>query len=318
MTIPFCFMSTSQHPINRIGAYWKRIFGEKVYRVSIDGGFTCPNRDGSKGRGGCIYCDEVGYRPKYVEPELPVAEQVKKGIDYMKGKIGINKFIAYFQSYTNTYAPVEKLRKLYYEALSHPDVVGISISTRPDCVGEDVLDLIEEIAEKYHTWLEIGVESISDEHLKWMKRGHTIRDTEDAIKRIKQRKNIFVLGHLIFGLPDENIIETAKKVSEWGLDGVKMHHLYVVKNTVLAQEYKNGNIKVFETPDAYAKIAVKFLEHLSSDILIHRLAGYVNKEFLVAPLWTAQRNAAENIIERILKEKGSYQGKLRSTFEHIF
>jgi len=303
------YRSINSVPIHRVGKYWKRIFGERVYRVSIDGGFTCPNRDGTKGIGGCIYCDEIGYRPDYVKPELPVTEQVKRGIDYIKSKSGINKFIAYLQSYTNTYAPVEKLRKIYYEALSHPDIVGISISTRPDCIGEDVLDLIEEIAKTYHTWIELGIESISNAPLKWMKRMHTIEDTIDAIKRIKKRKNILILGHLIFGLTDEDIIKTAKKVSEWELDGIKMHHLYVVKHTVLAQEYKRGNITVFKTPDAYAKVAVNFLEHLSPDILIHRLSGYAKKEDLIAPLWTSHKNAAENAIMKILKERDSYQGK---------
>jgi len=295
--------------INSIGNYWKKIFGERVYRISIDGGFTCPNRDGSKGKGGCIYCDETGYRPHYVEPDLSVSEQIKKGIDWIKRKTGINKYIAYFQSYTNTYAPVERLRELYYEALSYPDIVGISISTRPDCVGEDVLDIIEEIAKSYHTWLEIGIESISDEHLKWMRRGHTMEDTVDAIKRIKRRKDILLLGHLIFGLHNEDVIKTAYQVSEWGLDGVKMHHLYVVKNTPLANEYTQGKIKVFESPEAYAKVAVKFLEHIPKNIVIHRLAGYVRKEYLIAPLWTSQRNAARNEINRILEEEDTYQGK---------
>ena len=295
--------------INGIGNYWKKIFGEKVYRVSIDGGFTCPNRDGTKGNSGCIYCDEIGYRPHYVKPELPVSAQVKRGIDYLKEKTGIKKYIAYFQSYTNTYAPVERLKKLYYEALSHPDIVGISISTRPDCIGEEVLDLIEEIAKSYHTWLEIGIESVLEKHLIWMRRAHTMEDTEDAIKRIKMRENILLLGHIIFGLPDEDVIEVANKVSEWGLNGVKMHHLYVVKHTILEQDYKKGNIQVFESPGAYARVAVEFLEHISPSIIIHRLAGYIKEEYLIAPQWTSQRNVARNAIEKILEKRDSYQGK---------
>ena len=295
--------------INRIGEYWKKLFGEKVYKISVDGGFTCPNRDGTKGRGGCIYCDGIGFRPDYVKPSLSIREQVESGIKTIKSKLGIHKFIVYFQIYTNTYAPVSELRKKYFEALSHPDVVGISISTRPDCVGEDVLDLIEEIAKDYHTWLEIGIESIYERHLLWMNRGHTIEDTEDAISRIKKRENINLLGHLIFGLEGEDVIEIAKKVSEWGLDGVKMHHLYVVRNTPLERLYRRGEVKVFENPEDYAELAVKFIEHIPKSVLIHRLAGYVNRDILVAPEWTARRNFVEGMIEKLLHKRNSYQGK---------
>jgi radical SAM protein (TIGR01212 family) len=281
-----------------IGEYWKKKFKEKVYRISIDGGFSCPTRDGSKGKLGCIFCDEHGSRPHYVEPFLSVSEQVKSGIDRLK-KQGINKFIAYFQAYTNTYAPVATLKSKYYEALVFPEVVGISISTRPDCINNENLELIYEISREYYTIIELGIQSIHQKSLDRVGRMHTVEDSHRATRMIHERGNIEIVAHIIIGLPGEDesdIIKTADALREWGIDGVKLHHLYVVKGTILEKEYKEGKVKVFEDPGEYAKIARKFIEHLSPTTIIHRFQGYSPKEYLVAPKWTSNRFIARQLI----------------------
>lgn len=281
-----------------VGEYWKEKFGEKVYRISIDAGFTCSTRDGTKGRNGCIFCDERGSRPHYVEPSLSVSEQLKTGIKRLK-KRGINRFIAYFQAYTNTYAPIPILKNKYYEALGFPGIVGISISTRPDCIDEEKLDLIEEIGKDYYTIIELGVQSVHQKSLDRVGRCHSVEDSREAIKMIHERRNIEIVSHLIIGLPGEDedaIMETADTLREWDVDGVKLHHLYVVKGTVLEKEYKEGKVKVFEDPAGYATIAKKVLEHLSPSTIIHRFQGYAPKEELVAPKWTSNRFIVRQLI----------------------
>ncbi|MDI6851700.1 MAG: TIGR01212 family radical SAM protein [bacterium] len=296
---------------NNFNHHLKKVFGEKVYRVSIDARFTCPNRDGTLGRGGCIFCDEGGSRAGYVVPELPVREQIKKGIELIRKNTGARKFIAYFQAFSNTYASPEKLEKIYREALEIPDVVGISISTRPDLVPDDVLDLLEEIGKNTYLWLELGVQTLNEKVLKRLNRKHTVEQTVDAIQRTLRRPHIRILAHLILGLPGENeeeILNTATGVSKLGVHGVKLHHLYVIRGTVLQRLYEKGIVKVYEKPEDYAEIAVKFLEHLSPEIIIHRLQGFA-RENLVAPSWTANKFAGIQAIERMLEEKNSYQGK---------
>ncbi len=281
-----------------VGEYWKEKFKEKVYRISIDAGFTCPTRDGSKGSIGCLFCDERGARPHYVEPSNSITEQIESGINRLKRR-GINRYIAYFQAYTNTYAPTKILREKYYEALKFPKVVGISISTRPDCINDENLDLIQEIAENYYTIIELGVQSVHQESLDRMGRMHTVEDSKKAIQLIRQRGNIEIVAHLILGLPGENeedMIQTAKVLSRWGIDGVKLHHLYIVKGAPIAKEFKKGKIKVFEEPEEYAKIARKVIQNLPSDIIIHRFSGYAPKEEVIAPYWTSNRHIARELI----------------------
>lgn len=281
-----------------VGKYWKERFGEKVYRISIDAGFTCPNRDGSKGRSGCTFCDERGARPHYVEPYLSVEEQIKKGKKRLK-KRGINKFIAYFQAYTNTYAPLNVLEQLYLNALSMNDIVGVSLSTRPDCINPEILNLIEEVTEDKYTVIELGVQTVHQKSLDRVNRCHSVENSRNAVEMINQRDNIELVEHIILGLPGEtenDMIETAETISEWGLDGIKLHHLYVVKDTHLAEQYKNGEVKVFETPEEYTEIASRFIQHLPYDIIIHRFSGYSPKEYLIAPSWTSNRHIARNLI----------------------
>ncbi len=295
---------------NSFNEHLKKLFGEKVYRVAIDAGFTCPNRDGLLATGGCIYCDEVGSRASYVEPEIPITEQLKMGMELLGNRYKVQKFIAYFQSFSNTYAPLEKLRNLYEEALSVEGVVGLSISTRPDLLPDEILDLISEISKKTYLWLEIGVQSMHFRTLKKIKRFHGVAEIIDAVLRAKKR-GIRVLAHVILGLPGETeteMLETARAISALGIDGVKMHHLYVVEGTELAKIYRMGKLKVYETPEEYAKIAVKFLENLSPRIIVHRLAGKAEKG-LIAPKWTSNKFLGIQAVEKLLEELNTHQGK---------
>ncbi len=295
-----------------LSSYLKEKFGEKVYRVSIDAGFTCPNRDGTLAYGGCIFCDEAGSRARYVEPQLPIREQLVKGMDFIGRRFGARKFIAYFQAYSNTYAPIEKLREIYSIPLEFPEVVGISISTRPDLVSEDVLTLLDELSDKVHVWLEIGVQSFHYRSLVKVRRFHGVAESIDAILRA-QKHRVEVVTHVILGLPGETVremIETARILSALGVNGVKMHHLYVVKNTDLAKLYENGKVKVFDTPEDYAKVAALFIAHLSPEIVIHRLAGRAPADMLIAPEWTSNKFAPIQAIQKELQDKNLYQGKL--------
>ncbi len=295
-----------------LSSYLKEKFGDKVYRVSIDAGFTCPNRDGTLAYGGCIFCDEAGSRARYVEPQLPIREQLIKGMDFIGRRFGARKFIAYFQAYSNTYAPIEKLREIYSIPLEFPEVAGISISTRPDLVSEDVLDLLDELSDKVHVWLEIGVQSFHYRSLVKVRRFHGVAESIDAILRAR-RHRVEVVTHVILGLPGETVremIETARILSALGVDGVKMHHLYVVKNTDLAKLYEKGKVKVFDTPEDYAKVASLFIAHLSPDIVIHRLAGRAPADMLIAPEWTSNKFAPIQAIQKELEDNNLYQGKL--------
>jgi radical SAM protein (TIGR01212 family) len=281
-----------------VGQYWKEKFGEKVYRVSIDGGFTCPTRDGTKSLGGCYFCDEEGSRVRFVAPSDSIEKQVGNGIQRLR-KRGINKFIAYFQSYTGTYAAVDILREKYAKALAHPDIVGISISTRPDCIDEENVTLLNEIAMKKYTLVELGIQSVHQRSLDIIGREHTVKDSRKAVEMLKEKGNIEVVAHVILGLPGESkedMIETARVISSWGIDGVKLHHLYIVKNTPFFKEFQNGNIKVFEKVEDYGEIAKEFMQNLSENIVIHRFSGYANSKRLVAPLWTLNRSIARKFI----------------------
>ncbi len=296
----------------KASSFFKEKFGAKVYRVAVDAGFTCPNRDGALGSSGCIFCDEGGSRAMYVNPFIPIREQVINGINKLKSSYGAEKFIVYFQSYSNTYAPLEKLRKIYYEGLSaHPDIVGISISTRPDLLSDDVLDLLDEIARVYFVMLEIGVQTFNYASLIKSRRFHTVADSIDAIMRAKKR-NINIVAHVILDLFDEippSAIDGGRILSVLGVHGVKIHNLYVIKNTDLEVLYRRGRVKVHERAEDFARLVVRFLENIRPDMVIHRLQGFASKRRLVAPLWTANKHIIPNLVEKIMREENTYQGK---------
>lgn len=284
-------------------------FGEKVYKVTIDAGFTCPNRDGTCGVDGCIYCYGDRAIPQIVDC-ASVQTQIQEGMAALHTRYKANKFLAYFQSYTNTYAPVDRLAQLYQTALDIDRIVGLSIGTRPDCVDEGVLDLLDALAQKTYLWVEYGLQSIHDATLSRINRGHDFTVFLDAVQRTKQRRNIKICAHVILGLPGEtkeDMLETAKVLSALDIDGAKIHSAHVLKNTRLAEMYARGEYQVVELPE-YIDIVCDFLEHLAPQIVIHRLVGDAPRDRYIAPEWCMHKSDALRQIDIELARRNSYQG----------
>jgi len=285
-------------------------FGCKVYKLPIDAGFTCPNRDGKIGYGGCTYCYNPSFSPSILLQKSSISLQVKYRKALLKRKGKVNKFLVYFQSYTNTYAKVKILKRLYDEAIQDKDVIGFCIGTRPDCVPDEVLDLIESYAKDYHIWLEYGLQSIHNETLLRIRRGHNFAQFEDAVKRT-QGRNIFICLHIILGLPGEakeDILETARALARMGINGIKLHHLQVIKNTRIAREFSKGEFKVLSLED-YIKLVCDVLELLPARITIQRLVGEVLQDkMLVAPRWNLNKHKILSAIDQEFVDRGSFQG----------
>lgn len=295
---------------NQFSAHLKELFGQKVYKVTLDAGFSCPNRDGSLSTKGCIFCDDSGSFSQAHDCKMPVKDQLEKGIETLSGRFGAKKFISYFQAYSNTYAPVKVLEKTYTKALEHKDVVGLSIGTRPDCVDENKIALISDIAQDYYTWIEYGLQSIHDKTLDFINRGHHARDFYNAVE-LTQNKSINICAHVIIGLPNEtreDILQTAKALADLGIDGVKIHLLCVLKNTPLEKMYNDGQIRIFEE-DEYIETVCDFLEILPPEMTIHRLAGNGLKKDLIAPRWLPKKFELLNKITDELTKRESWQGK---------
>lgn len=287
----------------------KDLFNERVYKVGIDAGFTCPNRDGTKGEEGCLYC--YGERRSNQLLDIPTMhEQMRLGMKALVRKYKAHKFLAYFQSYTNTYAPVEDLERLYRAALEEPYIVGMSVGTRPDCVSDPVLDLLQSLAQDYYLWLEYGLQSVHDKTLSAMQRGHDFDEFLDAFSRSRQRQGIKICAHVILGLPGEtkeHMLETATTLSELGVDGVKIHSAHVVKDTLLADMYESGEYQPMELAE-YVDIACDFLERLSPEIIIHRLIADAPRARFIAPRWCMQKSQSVSAIDDELQRRGSRQG----------
>lgn len=291
--------------------YFKENFHEKIYKVSLDGGFTCPNRDGKVARGGCLFCSESGSGDFAGNKTKPINEQIEEQLELISGKFSQGKVIAYFQNFTNTYGEVEYLRKIFYEALNHPRVMGLAIGTRPDCLPKDVLDLLSEINEKHFLWVELGLQTIDEGVAKIINRGYKLKVYVDSALELKKR-NIKVVAHLIIGLPEEGdrgTLEGAKLVNSVGSWGIKIHLLHILKNTPLAIYYKNKPFKVFEMNE-YIDYVVDILEVLNPSMVIHRLTGDGKKEDLIEPLWSLNKRAVLNGIHKRLKERETYQGRI--------
>ena len=296
------------------GQHLKEVFGEKVLKISVDAGFSCPNRDGKAGKNGCIYCSEGSHYLPEEQRNLPVREQLISSISRIREKLDVNKFIAYFQAYSNTYSPISNLKKLYDEALSVDGIIGLSIGTRPDCLSDKTLDLLEEYAEKTYLWLEIGLQSIHNKTLKFINRGHTFEQFMDAVERAKGR-GFKICTHVILGLPGESydsIMETAKAVGELGIDGIKLHHLHVLKGTPLEKIYLNKGFNLLDE-DSYVNLVCDFLEYLPHDIIIQRLVGDAPNDRLVAPLWSLSKSDIIRAIDKEMERRGSYQGARTKT-----
>jgi radical SAM protein (TIGR01212 family) len=299
-------------PAKRYNAFseeLKRVFGCRVQRISVDAGFNCPNRDGLLDKDGCIYCGGSGSGSYGIRRDLTVADQVEDGKEVMRRKYKAQRFIAYFQAYSNTYAPVEQIKRLYTEAMSVPDVVGLIIATRPDCLSDEVLDYLQELSRQTYLWLELGVQSIHDRTLAIINRRHGHACSVDAIQRSTFR-GLRVCAHIILGLPGEareEMLAGAGELNRLGVAGVKLHLLHVMKGTALADMYGRGEVKMLDRDD-YAGLVCDFLELLDPRILIHRLTGDGGHDNLVAPLWSLKKFEMLNLIDAELERRGTRQG----------
>lgn len=289
-------------------SYWRNMFGCNVHKLSIDAGFTCPNRDGHVAVGGCIYCDGRGSKLRQ-KGDLPsVAGQITSGKKYYSAQA--SKFIAYFQTFTNTYAPVEKLQALYDEALDQENVIGLSIGTRPDCLGLDVIELLGSYAEKYHIWVELGLQSVSDRTLQLINRGHNYQQFLDAVNALAG-KGINICVHIIIGLPgesDEDVLTTARNLSALPIHGIKIHSLLALEGTALGEMYKKGEAKMI-TKEKYVSLVVDVLEILSPNMVIQRLTADGYRDIFLSPDWAMNKLDVLNSINKELTRRDSYQGK---------
>lgn len=288
----------------------RKAFGEKVIKLSLDGGFTCPNRDGTVGYRGCIFCGEEGSGEFTSSRALSIEEQIKEQKSLLSNKWNTNKYIAYFQNFTNTYSTCEDLKDKYYKALSQEGIVGLAIATRPDCLSDRILDLLEEINEKTYLWVELGLQTIHDKSSVFIRRGYPLEVYDKAVKELKKR-NIKVVTHLIFGLPydtKENILESVRYVANTNTWGVKFHMLYIQKGTDLYEYYLKNPFPIL-TRDEYISLAVDALELLPKDMVVHRLTGDGKKDLLFEPRWTLDKLRVLSGIDRELKVRNSYQGK---------
>lgn len=291
--------------------YINEKFGERVNKLSVDMGFTCPNRDGTLAQGGCIYCNNDSFVPPYARSRFGMKDQIEHGMEYLKNRFKAKKFIIYFQAYTNTYAEVSKLEEMYREALSYPDVVGLAVGTRSDCIDEEKLEMFEKLAREWYVALEYGIESIYDHTLEFMNRGHDYQSTLDAIEITKGR-GIEIGAHIIVGMPTETkeeMLAMADEVSTLGLDTFKIHNLHIVKNTQLERMYKKEPFQMF-TFEEYMDFIVTFLERLDPNLVIERLFTDTPMQLLVAPDWGKSHLQILQGIEAELKRRGTYQGAL--------
>jgi radical SAM protein (TIGR01212 family) len=290
--------------VNTFGQAMKRRHGQRVHKLALNASFTCPNRDGSKGRGGCTFCNNVSFSPNARQPE-PLAQQIAAGREVVRRRTGARKYIAYFQAYTNTYAEIETLQALYDDALRQTDVIGLSVGTRPDCVPDAVLDLLCRYRDQgQEIWLELGLQSAFDETLERVNRGHGWTEYEDATRRAHAR-GLSVCTHLIAGLPGErpaHTLESLARVLELGAEGLKLHPLHVVKGTALANEWRRGEYQPL-TREEYIELAADVVEASPPELIFHRLTGTAQQNLLLAPDWCSEKWSVLNGIEQTLRER---------------
>ena len=295
---------------NDLNTHLRDIFGCRVQKITVDAGLTCPNRDGTLSSGGCIYCNTRGSGTGAHAKGLSVTQQLINGKKTLSKRYKAKKFLAYFQSFSNTYAPLPTLQRLYDEALNIDDVVGLSIGTRPDCVNEPVLDLLQTYAERHLVWIEYGLQSASDATLDFINRGHDVQCFIDAVEKTKNR-GIKICAHVILGLPHEtrqDILYTATTIAKLGIDGVKLHLLYVVKGTRLEALYRQGEFKCLEQ-QAYVDLVCDFLERVPFEMVVQRLTGDPHRKELAAPAWSLKKTETLELVRKTLEKRDSWQGK---------
>ncbi len=288
---------------------FKKVFGEKTIKLSIDGNFTCPNRDGTRGYGGCIFCSERG-SGDFTERGKTITEQIVEQKQFMSKKWKSNTYIAYFQNYTNTYDTVDNLRKKYFEALSCENIKGIAIATRPDCINDEIADLLEELNQKTFLWVELGLQTIYNKTGEFIRRGYNLEQFDKSVEILKN-KNIKTVVHLIMGLPGEStsqMLNSVKYISNLNIWGVKIHMLHIIKNTDLAKYYEKNPYEILSLEE-YVELICDSLQLLHKDIVVHRLTGDGKKSDLIEPKWTLHKLKVLSDIDKTLKIRESFQGK---------
>lgn len=299
---------------NEFPLFLKRYFPYKVQKISLNAGFTCPNRDGTKGQGGCTYCNNQTFNPEYCRTEKTVKVQLEEGKRFFAHKYPEMKFLAYFQAYTNTYAELESLKRKYEEALSVDDVVGLVIGTRPDCMPDELLQYLESLNRQTFLLVEYGIETTCDETLKRINRGHTYADTVEAVRRTAAR-GILTGGHVILGLPGESyddIVSQAGVLSELPLTTLKMHQLQLIRGTRMAYEYEQNpaGFHLFDDVNEYIELVIDYIEHLRPDIVSERFVSQSPRELLIAPDWGLKNYEFTARVQKRMKERGAYQGRM--------
>ena len=292
-----------------LNEYLQNTFGCKVYKLSINGGFTCPNRDGKIDSRGCIFCSAGGSGEFSQDKSKSISQQIELAKNLVKNKISDGKYIAYFQAFTNTYAPVSYLKKIFTEAITHKDIAALSIATRPDCLPEDVLELLSELNRIKPVWVELGLQTIHQSTADYIRRGYSLDTYDKAVSDLRCR-DINTITHIIIGLPNETksmMLDTVKYVCDKNINGIKLQLLHVLKNTDLMNDYENGYFKVLSL-DEYLDIICDCIEIIPKDIVIHRLTGDGDKKLLAAPLWSGNKKAVLNAINRTMNERNIIQG----------
>lgn len=289
-------------------------YGEKVYKLTLNAGCTCPNRDGKLGTRGCIFCSEGGSGDFASSPSLSITEQIEDGKKRLAGKRPVKKYIAYFQAYTNTYAPIDHLRRVYTEAIRHPEIVALSIGTRPDCLDPQVLDLLDELNQIKPVWVELGLQTIHEQTASFIRRGYRLPVFDEAMQSLKAR-NLETIVHVILGLPGETkdmMLDTVRYINASGADGIKLQLLHILKHTDLATYYEETGFSVL-TLEEYVDLVISCLEVCRPDLVIHRITGDGPKDLLIAPLWSSAKRQVLNTIHKELKLRGTWQGRCYQT-----
>ena len=300
----------SQERYRSLNGALRERFGEKLYKLSLNGGCTCPNRDGTLGTRGCIFCSAGGSGDFAASARLSVTEQIADAKKRLAGKRPVERYIAYFQAYTNTYAPIGHLRKIFTEAAAHPDVAVLSIATRPDCLGPEVLELLYELNQRKPVWVELGLQTMHEETAGFIRRGYPLSVFDEAMENL-QAIGVETVVHAILGLPGETpemILDTVRYINASGADGIKLQLLHVLRGTDLAADHEAGLFRTYER-DEYLNLVIDCLEHLRPDIVIHRVTGDGPKDLLIAPLWASRKREVLNLLHHRMKEKESFQGK---------
>lgn len=303
-------MKWGEKPYHSLDYMLRERFGEKVYKVTLNGGMSCPNRDGKLGTRGCIFCSAGGSGDFAADSSLSITEQIDRQISILSAKRPIHKYIAYFQAFTNTYAPVEYLEKIFTEALAHPGIAALSIGTRPDCLGKDVIALLSRLNRQKPVWVELGLQTIHEKTAAYIRRGYPLSCFEDAVRRLRS-EDIEVIVHTILGLPGEStqdILNTMKYLNHQDIQGIKLQLLHVLQGTDLASDYEKGLFRTYER-DEYISLVISCLEHLRPDMVIHRITGDGPKDLLIAPLWASRKREVLNLLHHQMKENHNYQSR---------